>query len=67
MITDTDLIHSKPRFLQRPGIYLYRDEAKVEKICKKKTFLVIFRAFDCISAVFLNLGMENNSNSNPLK
>ena len=38
MITDTDLIHSKPRFLQRSGIYLYRDEAKVEKICKKNVF-----------------------------
>ena len=38
MITDTDLIHSKRRFLQRSGIYLYRDEAKVEKICKKTFF-----------------------------
>ena len=66
MITDTDLIRSKPRFLQRSGIYLYRDEAEVEKIFKK-TFLVIFTAFDCISAVFLNLGIENYSNSNPLK
>ena len=36
MITDIDLIRSKPRFLQRSDIYLYRDEAKVEKIFKKR-------------------------------
>ena len=66
MVTDTELIRSKSRFfLQRSGIYSYMDEVKVEKNFKK-TFLVIFAAFDCIGAVFLNLGMENYSNSTPL-